>query len=79
MTPKDKLDIARDVIDATEADLLDPTTGQFKAQPDITDDIKFAGAVEAAYVRHGGTLNDNAQKAIEGVEAVLEITGLTKK
>ena len=73
MTPKEKLDVARDVIDAVEADLIDPTTGQFKAQPDLADDAKLIGAVEASYLARGGVLNDNVKKAIAGVEAVLEI------
>ena len=73
MTVKDKLDLARAVIDAVEADLIDPATGQFKPQPDLADDAKLVGAVEAAYLAHGGTLNDNVKKAIAGVEAVLEI------
>lgn len=73
MTPKQIADTVKDILSAVEADLLDPTTGKFKVQPDYADDAQAIQDVETAYVAHGGTLSPNVKTAIAGVVAVLRI------
>lgn len=76
MTYKDKLELAKDVLTAVEADLLDATTGEFKPQPDIKDDVAVAEAVVAAYKAHGGVVNPTADKAMAAIAALVQVLGL---
>ena len=73
MTLKEYLDTAKAVITAVENDLLDPTTGHFKAQPDFVDDSKLVTDVNAAYLANGGTEAPNVGVVVQGVVAVLAI------
>ncbi len=71
MTPKQYVEIARDVLDAVDKDLIDASTGQFKKQPAYADDLAFARDVEKAYVAHGGTIDPKVQQVIDGVSVLI--------
>ena len=76
MTMKQKLDLVKNVIEAAEKDLLDPTSGDFKKQPDWTDDIQLVSDLEAAYVANGGSIGPDVAKVIAGAAAVVKILGV---
>jgi hypothetical protein len=76
MNTKQKLDAVKAAIDAVEKDLLDPTSGEFKHQPDFADDIQLAADIEAVYVANGGVLSPDVAKALSGAAAVVKILGV---
>ena len=76
MTTAEKLQTVIDALTATKKDLLDPTTGEFKHQPDFSDDAKLAADIEAAYVANGGTVSPDVAKALQGAAAVLKLVGI---
>jgi hypothetical protein len=71
MTPKEYLDIAKDTIAAVEADLLDPVTGQFKAN--LAGAGEVVQAVSASYLAHGGVESPDVEKIVVGIGAALAI------
>lgn len=73
MTPKQISATIRAALTAIENDLLDPTTGQFKHQPDFADDAKLVSDAETAYLANIGPINDNVKKVIAGVIALLSV------
>lgn len=72
MTVLNYLDILKQVVGAIELDLIDNTTGGFKAQPDYKDDAALIADVVKAYETHGGTVNPNVEKVLAGLGVLLE-------
>lgn len=70
-TPKQYVELVRAILDAMDADLIDPSTGAFKQQPDYKDDLQLAQDIEQAYVAHGGVISDSVAKVISGLSVVV--------
>ena len=69
-TLKGKLDLAKDVINAVEADLLGPD-GNLKAHLVGADYAALVSAAEAAVIAHGIAITGTVQAIIAGVIAAL--------
>lgn len=72
-TLKQDLDIARDVIDAVENNLLTPDGKGFKTQPDLADDANVAQAVEQTLAKNGVPISAKVQRIISAVVTALEL------
>lgn len=75
MTVKNICESLKAIASSIETNLLDPTTGGLKPQPDLVDDSKVLSDVETALVANGVVLSSQEQTIISGAIALLMTLG----